>query len=264
METSMNLMEKFLLKARRDGNLAAARASVAFIFRKLDMPIGLRPFEYIQRDIQHHLHKYLGVAREEVLNIVTVGAHLGFEVVDMLRQFPEAQFILFESSPRYAGALKKRFSQERRVRIFECAVADIDGVLKFFETSLDGSGSILKVGDLAQSTYGMEQREEYTVDACRLDSHARAHGYQDVETDCLWIDVQGAELQVLQGAAETLKRTKSVFVEVSIFEPLYVGGTVLSDISNFLEHFGFVISGLGVDSSNGTGNAFFARKPESG
>jgi FkbM family methyltransferase len=259
----VNLLEKFRAKASRDGYAAAALASLRFVLRKLGVSAGLRPFEYVQLDVQQHLHRYLGVTPDQVWQIVIVGAHMGYEVIDMLRRFPKAKFVLFEASPRYAERLKNRFSRQSRVTVSNCAVARVDGVLTFFETNLDGSGSILKVGELAQSSYGMRQCEQYTVTASRLDSHARANGYDDRETDCLWVDVQGAELGVLEGAEETLKRTKAVFVEVSVFEPLYIGGAVLRDISNFLEPRGFRTVALGVDSSNGTGNALFARRTAS-
>ena len=73
--------------------------------------------------------------------------------------------------------------------------------------------------------------------------------------------MQGAELNVLRGAVEVLRRTKAVFVEVSVFRRLYHGGALLGEIREFLENSGFHITSLGVDSENGTGNALFARNP---
>ena len=59
----------------------------------------------------------------------------------------------------------------------------------------------------------------------------------------LWIDVDGAELEVLKGAAETLKHTGFVNVEM-IWDPpeydnIYKDGTLVSSVHSFLLEHGF-------------------------
>jgi hypothetical protein len=53
------------------------------------------------------------------------------------------------------------------------------------------------------------------------------------------IDVQGAELMVLQGATELLKHIDLIYTEVNI-EEVYKGCCLMSDLDRFLEPFGFV------------------------
>jgi hypothetical protein len=74
--------------------------------------------------------------------------------------------------------------------------------------------------------------------------------------------VQGAESQVIAGATTTLKRTRSVFIEVSRWMPTYQEGALMEDIEKALYAQSFRVELLGLDVRNGTGNALFV-SPES-
>ena len=54
------------------------------------------------------------------------------------------------------------------------------------------------------------------------------------------LDVQGAELQVLAGAARTLAQTEAVMLEVNLFATM-IGGPQLYDIINTMKMSGFVV-----------------------
>lgn len=227
------------------------RGVVTKMTRYLGRKVGfmLHPYEYVQHDVQKHLHNYLRTRRTDIRHITIVGAYLGYELRDMLRRFPQASFTLFEASPRYIERLRSRFEGNPRVKIVHCAIAGREGTIEFRETNINGSGSILEVGPLATSTYGMVQSETYTVPCHTLD-HLNLPAI-----DCLWVDVQGAEAAVLEGATKTLERTRSVFIEVSVHEPLYRGGATMQVLSQVLAKFRLI--SLGTDATNGTGNAFY-------
>lgn len=55
----------------------------------------------------------------------------------------------------------------------------------------------------------------------------------------MWMDVQGAELLVLKGAEELLKRTKIIMTEVGL-KPYYEGHTLKVEIDSYLAAHGFV------------------------
>jgi len=76
--------------------------------------------------------------------------------------------------------------------------------------------------------------------------------------DFLAIDVQGAELQVLQGAAQSLPAIDFVYVEASE-TPLYEGACTLDEIVAHLARFGLRLDGF-VAYDGGWGNAFFRRR----
>ena len=220
--------------------------------RKLSLP----PYEYIQRDIETNLHSYLNKIPSQIENIIIVGAHLGYEVNSINKNYPNSKFILFEVSPKYVEPLISRFKGCDFVSIYNCAISNVNGDLDFFETNTDGTGSILKVGALTRS-FGIQQTNIYRVRSHTLDNHSKINNYQEKFFDCLWVDVQGAEMAVLQGGINTLKNVRSIFIEVSTLLPLYEGGCMFEEIYQFLIQLGFRLVNLGTDHSNGTGNAFF-------
>jgi FkbM family methyltransferase len=248
---------------QREGLGAAMHDTVRWLARKFRIPYAVEPYDYVQNYVEKHLHRCIQMPRDAVRQIVIVGVYMGHEVHVLLRNYPAAQFRLFEASPRYSTALKRRFQREPRVQIHCVAVSDHSGSLTFHETNLAGSGSLLKVAEMAQQSYGMQQAESYTVPSIRLDDHASENGYAEDMIDCLWIDVQGAEMAVLRGAQVLLPRVRSVFLEVSAYQPLYQGGATLSDLQALLVTAGFTLVELGTDPANGTGNAMFVRKPQS-
>ena len=54
------------------------------------------------------------------------------------------------------------------------------------------------------------------------------------------VDVQGAELQVLKGAARTLRETEAVLLEVTLFGTM-IGGPELFEVLRWMKEFGFVV-----------------------
>jgi len=58
--------------------------------------------------------------------------------------------------------------------------------------------------------------------------------------DYIKIDTQGAELNILKGAAEILPTVRFIEVEVE-FNPIYVGQPLFSEVDLFLREYGFVL-----------------------
>ncbi len=58
--------------------------------------------------------------------------------------------------------------------------------------------------------------------------------------DVLWIDVEGAELLVLQGAKKTLENVKFIHIEVS-FRPMHVNKPLFWEIDAELKQSGFML-----------------------
>jgi FkbM family methyltransferase len=84
------------------------------------------------------------------------------------------------------------------------------------------------------SEWGAVIRTE-EVDTVRLDDVAETAGL-----DLLKIDIQGAELMVLENAVARLAGTLVVHTEVE-FLPMYVGQPLFSDVDQFLRRQGFVL-----------------------
>ena len=139
------------------------------------------------------VHGHIGVPKSTVHKWCIVGGYLGREVPKLLHKYENVSVDVFECSSRYLPALKKKFERNERVSVIGSAVADVSGELIFYETSLTGSGSILRLGSLHKELYYSKPAESFKVEATTLDTYYGGKTTIDV----LQIDVRGAELLVL-------------------------------------------------------------------
>ena len=100
----------------------------------------------------------------------------------------------------------------------------------------------------------MEQEEVFEVECTTLDKILI-----NDDIDVLQLDVQGAELKVLNGATCVLKKTKAIFTEISLKPNLYENSLTFDEIVDFLNQNDFEICLLGTDT-NLTGNALFINR----
>lgn len=213
------------------------------------------PYEYVFEITAERVHEYLNIQREEIRHWCIVGGYLGLEVPRLLKTYPNLRVDIFECSTRYLTTLNKKFQRSERITVIAKAVSSETKRVKFHETSLLGSGSVLKLGNKHRELFGSESAESFWVEAVCLDDFYKD---SDINIDVLQIDVQGAEKMVLQGASKVLSTTKAVFLEVSGVENLYQDAVVQRDLYDLLTNWGFVLVLLGNDP-NRTGNALFVR-----
>lgn len=222
------------------------------------------PYDYIQLLVEMHLGAYLAKRVEDVQNIIIVGGCEASEVDRMLVNYPRSRFLIFEPSRRYSMLSKERFLGNPRVTCIDKAVADFCGTAEFFETTVPGSGSLMQPAFAAERDYGLRSAETFSVEVTTLDSVMGSMDASWLEIDLIWCDVQGAELKVLKGAAEALSRCGAVFLEVALWEPMYVGAALYEQLRGLLATKGFCDCGLGIDPLNGTGNALFMNPQKRG
>lgn len=82
----------------------------------------------------------------------------------------------------------------------------------------------------------IEQMGQAPVSLTTLDEWLRASGHDRV--DVVKLDVQGAELDVLEGGTATLGLVRMLEVEVE-FNEIYTGQPLFGDVDRFLRHRGF-------------------------
>tara|TARA_B100001989_G_scaffold250651_1_gene228161 strand:+ start:1717 stop:2454 length:738 start_codon:yes stop_codon:yes gene_type:complete len=211
------------------------------------------PYDYVQNITVNNVHKYLDVPRDSLQDWCIVGVHLGKEIKSILNNYPNVNIVGFECSRRYIKRLKKNFAFNSRVEIINKAISSTIGTANFFETSLKGNGSLLELGILSKESYGTQQKEDFLVETSTLDNF-----YKNKNLDILWIDVQGAEKLVLDGAKNTLKKVKAVFIEISIKNEFYVNSATMENLNDILLKNNFNLALLGTDF-NLTGNALYIK-----
>jgi FkbM family methyltransferase len=132
-------------------------------------------------------------------NCIDVGAHRGDVLRDMLRLAPQGRHIAYEPIPDLAAALAKEFPS---ADVRNAALSDSAGETSFVHVLSNPAYS----GFREREYPGHEQLERINVRTERLDD-ALPDGYVP---SFIKVDVEGAELQVFRGMAETLARHRPV------------------------------------------------------
>lgn len=172
--------------------------------------------------------------------IVDVGANIGDWTANALAVEPLASVIAVEPASGPLERLRRRFGADRRVTIVDRAVSDSIGQSDFFVTEHSHNASLHQPHEGTDALYGggwqvaaVTSVQTTTVDAL----------VQDSEVSVLKIDVQGAESEVLRGAANTLKHTSAVLLEVT-FVSHYSGDATFPELHQLMAAEGFQLAGL--------------------
>ena len=139
--------------------------------------------------------------------IVDVGANVGQFSNAAKLFFPEARVVSFEPDPETYADLQVNTHGLRDVELHNIGLGDRDGVITFYRHELSVMSSF---SDHAADTANHRGSKQLPV--CRLDAVLKS----DDRPDLLKIDVEGFERQVLQGAWETVSRSRYVLIEVSL------------------------------------------------
>jgi FkbM family methyltransferase len=131
-------------------------------------------------------------------NCVDVGAHLGSALSLFLRLAPRGKHLAFEPVAEKAAWLRRKFPE---VEVYQAALTDTPGQTTFVENlSRPGFSGLRAAG-------GSDRTREIAVTCERLDDVVGSR-----RVHCLKVDVEGAELLVLRGATEILRRDRPVIV----------------------------------------------------
>jgi FkbM family methyltransferase len=130
---------------------------------------------------------------------IDVGSHAGEVLKELVRVAARGRHIAYEPLPALASDLRAAFPQ---VDVRTKALANTHGQRAFTHVAGNPGWS----GFLQRPTPNAEGFEQLTVEVERLDD-ALPDGFRPV---FIKVDVEGAELEVLQGALETLKAYRPV------------------------------------------------------
>ena len=185
--------------------------------------------------------------------VIHVGAWEGLDVPEY-KELQISKIILVEAMPDKARALRIRFSDDHQVQIIEAAASNISNATVSFYPLEYGSSSLLKpkIESLKQVFADFAEIEPISVKTIKIDEI----NSNEIDRTMLIIDVQGAELQVLQGSTETLKKTVLIKIEVSTVA-YYEGQSNQRDILRFLKDYGFVCVSQRISKKMGQGDAIF-------
>jgi len=185
------------------------------------------------------LHRLFARVRAltDIQTVFDVGANRGQFARAAAVCFPGAVVHAFEPLAVCQEQLRQVAAGRPQVQIHPLALGDSTGMVEMFQNDYAPSSSLLPMEErhkeLWPHTTGTKKISVSldTLDnlAARLGAHGPAF---------LKLDVQGFELHVLRGAANTLRETAVVMSEV-LFENLYAGQTDFRALANLLSEHGF-------------------------
>lgn len=228
--------------------LSVARTALQTLLRKLGKALRLVVVPLWRDALLHHrvaaAVEHIDVLRNmgSVSSVVDIGANRGQFALVARHCFPEAVVTSFEPLPGPAAALAAVFSEGRPVAVIEAAIGPKLGQATIHISKRDDSSSLLPITVKQHALFpGTEQAFESKVRVGRLSDFLGAEAL--VPPALLKIDVQGYELQVLQGCEDVLDRFLWIYVECSFVE-LYAGQALADEVTNWLHVRGFRLQGV--------------------
>jgi FkbM family methyltransferase len=199
----------------------------------------------------------------DVKGVWHIGAHHGQEYKSF-RDMGVKNHIFFEPLPsNYEKLLKNIESYDSdgfNVKTENIALGSEDAEKTMYvETANNGmSCSLLKPQIHLQLYPGIEFNEEATVSQTSLDNYVSENNINTDDFNFIMIDVQGYELEVFNGAKETLKCVDYIFTEVN-FVDVYQDCAKVDELDKFLGEYGFKRVET-VNVANAWGDAFYTKK----
>ncbi len=142
-------------------------------------------------------------------NCVDVGCHVGEILAEILKFAPKGHHFAFEPLPNYYQDLLTRFKDYQNLNFFDLALSDSERETSFlFVESNPAFSGLQKRKYFRDNMESEEQIIELKVKTQCLDRIVPDH----VNIDLIKIDVEGAELEVLRGAVQTIKRCQPVII----------------------------------------------------
>lgn len=193
---------------------------------------------------------------ERPLSVVDVGCRWGF--ADRWLQLGErVRLVGFEPDREECGRLAETYREAPTVTVVPLALGDARGRRRLHLTRQAGCSSFYRPDESVRTGRPTTRDElepvgETDVEVTTLDHWIGER--QPERIDFLKIDTQGAELDVLRGAEQTLQDVRVLEVEVE-FNPLYEDMPLFADIDIWLRQHGFVLWRLRNQSHYGLAEA---------
>jgi FkbM family methyltransferase len=179
--------------------------------------------------------------------IVEVGANCGQTTIELLKAMPGATIFAFEPEPRAIAKFRNVIANPN-VHLYECAIGAVNGTVSFHQSSgaeqmpeyaegWDQSGSIRRPNSHLKVWPWVKFEKQITVPIMTLDAWSEKH--QISKADFIWADVQGAESDLVEGAAQFLRSSRYFYTEYSNDE-WYEGQITLAELLKKLPDFDLV------------------------
>lgn len=203
----------------------------------------------ISERLMHIINK---IKTDEIRIVLDIGSVTALDSINLARVFEDAAIYTFEPVPANHESCQEHISSQttdiqERIHLQRIALNDQTGPMTFWELDEFAAAKRGKLNRGISSKHQIinpdVQRWEHnvqrpiTVVGYRLDDWCKEYNIDRV--DVIHMDVQGAELDVLNGAGSMLDNVQFIMATVGI-KPRYHKHIMKADIDMYLQKRGFV------------------------
>ena len=182
------------------------------------------------------------LAGRDFASVVDIGASRGQFTLLCAGLYPKARIFAFEPLPEPYAVLARIAARQPRIRTHRTAIGPHAGPTQMHVMRPDDCSSLLAPTARQSAIFrGSGHHGTTTVALAPLDVHLSAR--ELAPPSLLKLDVQGFELEALEGCARLLDRFAAVYVECS-FEHLYAGQALADEVLAHLAERGFGLRGV--------------------
>lgn len=176
--------------------------------------------------------------------IFEIGASTGVDT-KKLASIKNSTIYAFEPDPRCNPV------NLENVKWFKNAISNKKGKIEFYQSDTKNniniySNSLLKPKNHLSKHSHVKFDNTIKVPTITLDTFCKENNIKHI--DFLWMDTQGAEYNIFEGAEKILKKTKYIYTEYSDFE-MYENQKNLDDIMKLIETY-FILDIWDIEPSN--------------
>lgn len=177
--------------------------------------------------------------------ILECGSSDGGDTLRFLRDYPKARVFCFEPDPRNIIDFKKATAEySDRCFLYEVAITNEDGSIQFRQSY--GKSPVNPDHDHMYSSTikdpepqmrihpWLKYKEPIQVKTMKLDTWLKNVSISAI--DFMWVDVEGAEEELISGGTELLKKLHYLYIEYNDFEN-YGGRITSKDILRLLPNY---------------------------
>lgn len=164
-----------------------------------------------------------------------IGAHVGDFSLEILRHSPECELIAIEANPNCEPYLNKR-----KLNYDMIALGSSKTTAELFIEQQNSIGTGASLYKENTEWYQEGKYSKVSVPVETLDSRSY---FKDEVIDLVKLDVQGAELDILQGGRKTIMRSNYVLIEVSLMQ-YNLGAPLIDKVVNQMKEYVFHIEDI--------------------
>ena len=218
---------------------------------------------------ENTIKKFVDISKRFIesskLVIFEIGARDCAETLGFNELLPNSVIYSFECNPATIEICRNRVKPYINIHLIEKAVSNIDGVIKFYPIDQEKTVTTWPDGNPGASSafkssgkYPVEEYVQKEIEVESITLHTFMNFRKIPHIDLLWMDIQGSELNALQGLNEKLNDVKLIHLEVEFFE-IYKDQPLFHHIKKFLNENGFYLIGF-TSFSQYSADAVFVNK----